>query len=443
MAQYIHSPSSPAQQPAPPYQTTASQPILNTGSEKSTWNQKNSSPIQDDGQYHSNESASSNGQVRPNALDDGQYHPNQQASANTSDNGQYPQQQPAKDQSQLNQPSSSTQNAPVSQLGYIGDDQFPQASGGNIAASSLIPSSTAGIPEFPTSTQQPSLVTASQASPDATLLPAHSGSTSPSNAARSASIALAVLLVTGFIAALILLPLHKRRKLLQKKHWETQTNHTADNLPRGGFLSNMQAYGARVVSSVEKAISSKGQKITRVTNILGRTRRALSTPNGDHKQECFSVPENPPCVTVMDSVSSRNSMSEIYSTGTIERCKSPATTGSQQTLNNSPVHVVSSSPTVSETQSEHSCSHQTEASGQDCTYGPGPVQAPSIGNLLSSSPLINNIYAVEMDFSPCKLGQLEIQQGQLLCMTQVFDNGWVSWPSLKFIRWLQNTNQCS
>ncbi|KAJ5994309.1 hypothetical protein N7451_010033 [Penicillium sp. IBT 35674x] len=426
MTQYIHNPSSPAGQPNPPYQTIASQPILNKRSEKSTWNQQTSSPIQDDGQYHPYESASSNGQVGPNALDDGQYHPTQEASAITSENGQYDSnEQSAKDQSQLNQPTISTQNAPASQTGIAGDNQFLQASGESIAASSWMPSSTAGIPEFPTSTQQP-LVTASQADPDATLLPAHSGSKSPNNAAKSASIALAVLLVTAFIAALVLIPLNKRRKLLQKKNSETQTNNTADNLSRERFLSNMQAHGARVVVFVKKNLISKAEMITGVTNLLGRIRRPLSTYNGDNKQECFSVPENPPYVTVLDCGSSRYSMSDLYSTETFARCKSPASTGSQQTLNNAPVRVVSSSPTVSETQSEYSCSQQTETSGQDCIYGPGSVQNHSIGNLLSASPLMNNVYAVEMDFSPCKQGQLELQQGQLLCITRVFDNGWVS-----------------
>ncbi|KAJ5982340.1 hypothetical protein N7451_012440 [Penicillium sp. IBT 35674x] len=427
MAQYIHSPSSPAPQPNLPYQTPASQPILNKGSQTSTGGQITSSPIQDIGQYYPNESASGNGQGRPNGLDDGQYHPNQQAPASTSDNGQHhSNQQPAKDQSQPNQPPIATQDAPVSQSGYVGDNQFPQASGENIGASSQMPSSTASVPEPPPPTQQPSLVTASQADPDATLLPAHSASRSPGNTAKSASIAHAVLLATGFIAALILFPLHKRCKFLQKKLSESQASHTADNPPRGGFLSNMQAHGAQAVSSVANDLRAKEHKITGVANTLGRIRRALSKPNWDHKQECFSVPENPPFVTVMDSVSSRNSMSDIYRAGTIERCKSPATTGSQKTLVHFPVRVVSSSPTLSETQSEHSCSQRTETSGQNCTYGPGFVENPSIENLLSASPLINNVYTVEMAFFPRKHGQLELQQGQPLCITRVFDNGWVS-----------------
>jgi hypothetical protein len=91
----------------------------------------------------------------------------------------------------------------------------------------------------------------------------------------------------------------------------------------------------------------------------------------------------------------------------------------------SAVHIDSSDYKMTEEQPELLLPTRTESKEPHGVYGAASLENPSIGNLLAASPLINNVHVVEMDFVPSRDGQLELHTGQLLGISQVFDNGWV------------------
>ncbi|KAJ5711609.1 hypothetical protein N7488_005765 [Penicillium malachiteum] len=151
----------------------------------------------------------------------------------------------------------------------------------------------------------------------------------------------------------------------------------------------------------------------------------------DEKQRVFSVAKKTPTlITIKDPVILKALTLEIHKAKvTNEAWKSPELVDSPQEENNSSPHVSSSRSSVSEghsecSSSECSSSEKTELSNDNTIYSPSSLDSPKIGNLLSANPSINNVYMVEMDFVPRKTGQLEIQQGQSLGISKIFDNGW-------------------
>ncbi|KAJ5614343.1 hypothetical protein N7528_007997 [Penicillium herquei] len=448
----------PSREQAQPYQTSAGQHLLTEVNGESS---RTSSQTQNDGQYHPTQPESTEvstlgtpgeGLYHPNqqdahsTFDDGQYHPYQKVSGETQvapnapiNTGIRPQSSTGLEafQPQKTQPATLIQSSSALKATNAVQDQSLLAPGTQGLLYDQIPSSTLEATVSSTSIQQMSATTTG--SPDSSIasLAAHKTSTSwaSSHAAQAASISCAVILAVAFIAGLILFPLYKKQKL-QKRLAASREKTLPNRKPPRKLFSSFKFWsgGFRKISAMTYFVRPKrhNDSITVLpyftsNDTLEKEPKAFIATVHDDKQRVFSVAKKTPTlITIKDPVILKALTLEIHRTKTDEACKSPGSAESPQEEGGSSPHVSSSRSSVSEGHSEYSSSQQTELSNEDTICSPSSLNSPKIGNLLSANPSINNVYMVEIDFTPRKTGQLEIQQGQSLGISKIFDNGWVS-----------------
>ncbi|KAJ5725787.1 uncharacterized protein N7483_007144 [Penicillium malachiteum] len=459
MPLYIRDQPYPSYEQAQPYQTPAAQKLLDSASGKSTWTEETSFQTQDDGQYHPKQPGST-GVSTLQTPADGLYHLNQQDSHSTFDDCQCHTYQKASGETQVTpnapvntgirsqsktmfeavkpqetQRATSIQSSSALETNNAVQNQSLLASGTHSLLYDQIPSSTIDATASVTSIQQMSAMTTSNPDSNIASLAAHKPSTSwaSSHAAQAASISCAVILVVAFIAGLILFPLSKKRRL-RKQLTKSKENKMMEAKPRRNILTGFKLWsgGLRKMSVMVYLIRPKkhSNSITVLpyftsNDTLEKEPKEFIATVHDEKQKVFSVAKKTPTlITITDPLILRALTLEIYRTKTEEACKSPESMESPQEESNSSPRVTSSISSMSEGHSEFSSSQQTELSNEDTIYSPSSLDSPKIGNLLSANPSINNVYMVEMDFIPCKTGQLEIQQGQSLGISKIFENGW-------------------
>ncbi|KAJ5213855.1 hypothetical protein N7449_001024 [Penicillium cf. viridicatum] len=370
------------------------------------WSPNNQAPSnsQDDGQYHPNQQLSPNKQAPPITQDDGQYHPNSaggKESPSTSSNDQYnPPQQPAEGQPQMNQAFTPTQHGPsINAYDNLQLDWSQVAPAGkswnSVVDATQSPTPTQLHPtDHATSTSAPSIPTHSE--------PGSSASSSTSSPAARAGIVLSVGAAVALIALLILFPLYKRRKRLQKVLGDKEKEVIVHDPPLKGatqplneFISKVYSQSARLVSSTTTFMRPKRQT-SNPAACFGDTHIGSETNNDtivSHKSPRIRI-----CPALQDSPSISVSSWET------ELSKSRSSS--------------------SFAQSEDAKREQTRSPNFDHVNGLGTLENLSVGNLIAVNPLMKNVYTVEMDYSSRRAGQLDLQAGQRLCVTQVFDSGW-------------------
>ncbi|KAJ5607689.1 hypothetical protein N7537_004308 [Penicillium hordei] len=371
----------------------------NRASQQLSPNNQAPSNTQDDGQYHPSQQLSSNKQAAPITQDDGLYHPNSAGgneSSSTLSNGQYnPKQQPAEGHPQMNQASTATQHG-SSTNAY--DSQ--QLGWSQVAPESGSWNSVVDATQSPTPTQLHP--TGHGTSTTAPPIPTNSESdSSASSPAARAGIALSVCAAVALIALLILFPLCKRRKRLQKVLGDSQKEATAHDPPLHGAaqplhecISKFYSHSARLVFSTTAFMRLKRQTSNPApyfgdTHVRSETNNNAIVPHKSPRIEICPAPQDSPPASVS---SWETELSKSHSNSSL----APSEAASLQTGSPNPDHV----------------------------NGLGTLENLSVGNLVAVNPLMKNIYTVEMDYSSRRAGQLDLQVGQRLCIMQAFDNGW-------------------
>lgn len=399
-----------------------------------------SSPNQDDGQYHPNRQSSSDKQIfsdtrspegakaqssevqevsfaqqaSPQTPHDGQNGPtlasssNEQGPSHTQDDGQYhPDQESAEFQRHMTEQFASTQHGTAKNV--EGSQYYPsgQSNWNKVAQAGQDLNSAADTTQPPVPTHPHPVTTASQTAstislPTSTSLNPNS---SASSTAAHAGIALSVICAMGFIAILVFLPLYKKRKRLQQTLGSDTKELDMHDPPKSSirclseFLSNFYLHGSRVMSSMSSLMRPKRRISEHATISVGTQHGSAITNDAiDFRKspriEVCSAPEHSPTASMASWVTEKST-----------------------SCANSLVE-----------QLEDQQRGQLEHSNSGHVYSLGSQVNLSVGNVLAVNPLTNDIYTVEIDFNPSRVGQLELRVGQRLVILQSFDNGWVCVP---------------
>ncbi|KUM66500.1 hypothetical protein ACN42_g569 [Penicillium freii] len=379
---------------------------------------------QDDGQYHPNQfkpqtppqlgkaldatneettlgqQLSPNHQAPPITQDDGQYHPNSaggKESPSTLSNDQYnTQQQPAKDQSQMNQAFTQTQHGPS-----INAYDTQQLDWGQVDPAGESWNSAVDATQSPTPTQLDPTGHATSTSAPSMPTSSEPGSSASSPAAR-AGIALSVCAAVALIALLILFPLYKRRKRLQKALGGKEKEVIVHEPPLKGATQPLNVFISKVCSH--------SARLALLIPAFMRPKRQTSNPT-----VCFG-----------DTHIGREINNDTIVSHKVPRTKTcpaphyspPISVSSWET------QLSTSRPNSPLAQAEDAKQEQTGSPNPDHENSLGTLENLSVGNLVAANPLVTNIYTVEIDYSSRRAGQLDVQAGQRLCVMQVFDNGW-------------------
>lgn len=372
--------------------------------------------------------------------DNGQYHPSQQTSETDPNSSNSPKwEDSSNNQSKEGQLQANQQTTPVKAESALGSHALESPQAEQPQATQLGwqqvswpngPSSTAAVALAATSMLQESSTTSIPTTlSTATQLPAEPApgrsSTGRSSATvQAAAIALSVILVLGFIGALVFLPLRRKRRNLQKALADQQDNPKTTIEKQEMGWSNLNSSCERPSPSMEDHLGPDTKPTRFPFSIFSQVvnqMRADPDHSAEPDQEVYAVPfsQTVPFSKTLThtSVESISIIGSISDAGKEERSESVVAAGDKLLYSPLAQSVVSSDSTTT--------GDQLERREQSGVYGPASLENPSIGNLLAASPLVNNVYVVEMDFVPCREGQLELHTGQLLGISRTFDNGWV------------------
>lgn len=402
-------------QPSPTPVVTANPNSMNP---KSVWGKQTSLETQDDGQYHPNQQAFGE---EPNPL-------------NSAKSNGYFDSQSKKGGVQANQQTTSaqTESTPGSH-----DLESPQAAGPSSqqvnwpgyssSLTAVVIPTAAPIQQETLISSSPTALAAATGLAAVSALPNHPAPGRSGTSMRAAAIALSVIVALAIIGALILLPLFRKRRSLQKALANQQNNSETAITTQGVDLSSLQPHSEKPMPLISGRVGPEIKKFIRLpcsvfNHVVNRIRRAPTDHDTELEKDVYSMPKLSTPTLAGSSIYTTRSISDA---GSVERSKSPVASRNEQSDGLSAVHIDSSDYTMTEEQPELLLPTRTQSKEPHGVYGAASLENPSIGNLLAASPLINNVHVVEMDFIPSRDGQLELHTGQLLGISQVFDNGWV------------------
>lgn len=393
-----------------PGQQASSLVPQNPPSQQLSPNKQTPPTTQDDGQYHPNQQLSPNKQAPPTTQDkqappttqdDGQYHPNPaggKESSSTSSNGQYnPQQQPAEDHLQVDQASTQTQHGPS-----INAYDTQQLDWSKVGPASESWSSVVDATQSPTTTQLPPTAHATSTSAPSIPSSSETGSSTSSPAAR-AGIVMSVAAAVALIALLILFPLCKRRRRLQKVLGDKQKEVIADDPPLKGASQSLNGFISKV--------HSHSTRLALLAPAFMRPERKTSSPAACFGDTHVGTETNNDIIVLHKSPQIKIFPAPQYSP--------PTSVSSWET------ELPKSRSISSLAQSGDGTREQAGSPDIGHENGLGTLENVSVGNLVAANPSMKNIYTVEMDYTSRRPGQLDVQAGQRLCIMQTFDNGWV------------------
>lgn len=436
------------------------------GNQGSTWSQQDQPQAISNGQYQQsqsqgNQASTSNQQSSAQGINNGQHDQgqsqrnqgsswNQDNPAKVADDGQYhpaqPKNKPAippNDPKPHNPPPKDTDNNP--------DD---------IPVTNTIPNTATLATSDPTLNLQTSLApTETQPTSTASLAAGSEGSSGMKQGAQ-AGVAISVIAAIALIAGLILIPLRKRQKRLQRElhqnpGWKIRsdpekTSGVADPLQRfasglymttattmcaaSAFIKPKAALATDVLKSKAGAIyacRTSGARPQRLSSSDASPHedyteaRDVESGNGGGQGTAPVSPDLRMTISAMPKfplLSAKSSKSDLKNPPT--QPVSPIESGHNVNLSPNP----GLPPPPSRTVSSCSTAWETQADAQSL-YSPrsplGSLENASTGNLLALNPSINETYLVERGFTPSSQGQLELRPGQMVGISQIFENGWV------------------